>query len=202
MGATVERRVGLLPVLKLVAGSWKYRLVFIASMIGYWIVYSISAGMFFYYSFDLTPFLISSHVPNPYFIMYTQSFMGLYDSGMILYPTNHLQVNLLFGPTFFSIVLSVLFGLNMMVVGYSLSTKSTASRSGLSSFAAIVPAMFSGGCCAVPLGTVLLASFIPATALSTFVYSYVAVTNALFGVLLFVTLAYGARRLSVCCVSA
>ncbi|MDE1852859.1 MAG: hypothetical protein KGI38_03820 [Thaumarchaeota archaeon] len=197
---SAEKRVPLLSLLRLIAGSWKYRLVLLASILGYWASYSLSVGMFFYYSFDLAPLLKSVQVPNPYFIMYTQSFMGFYDSGMIWYPTNHLQVNLLIGPAFFSAVLSVLFGLNMMLVGYSVSTRVSTRNLGLSSLAAVVPALFSGGCCAVPFGTILLASFIPTAALGTFVYSYVAVTNSLFAVLLFSSLVYNARKLGSCCV--
>lgn len=193
-----KKGMPLVSLIRLMLHSWRYRLAFVASVTGYWVLYAFSVGMIFYYSFDLEPLLRSSGVPNPYFIFYPQSFYGLYDSGMIWYPTNHVQLNLLYGPTFFSIVLSSLFGLNMLLFAYSLRKGAGSSR-GLSGLAGIVPALFSGGCCAVPFGTFLLATFVPAASLGTFVYSYVAETNSLFAVLLFLSLVYNARKLGNCC---
>lgn len=85
----------------------------------------------------------------------------------------------------------------MLLFAYSF--KIAGPSSGLSGLAGIVPALFSGGCCAAPFGTVLLATFIPATSLATFVYSYVAATDSPLAVLLFVSLVYNARKLGDCC---
>jgi hypothetical protein len=189
----------LLPLLGLVLKQWKYRLALLVAGVAYWVVYAFSAGMLFYYSFDLAPLLKASQVSNPYIILESRSLTDLYNSGMIWYPTNHLQVNLLYGPTFFSIVLSLLFGLNVLLSVYGVSLKQSVSGLGLNGVAGMVPALFSGGCCAVPFGTVLLASFIPTAALSSFVYGYVIVTNSLFSVLMLFALLNSARRLRRCC---
>lgn len=202
MKAASSSRTGTLNLRSLIGlalHSWRHKLIFVASAIAYWVLYAFSAGMIFYYSFDVGPLLRSSGVPNPYFITYTRSFMGLYDSGMVWYPNGHIQLNLLYGSTLFSIVLSVLFGLNMLLLGYSLSVKAKTLTLGLNTLAGIVPALFSGGCCAVPFGTALLSSFVPLAALSTFEYSYVAVTNSLFAVLMLFSLIYNARKLGSCC---
>jgi hypothetical protein len=190
----------LSPVL-LAFRQWKYGLTLLIAGVAYWILYAFSAGIIFYYSFDLAPLLRESQVSNPYFITESGSLTGLYNSGMIWYPTNHLQVNLLYGPTFFSIVLSLLFGLNVLLFVYGIGSKQSVSGLGLNGVAGIVPALFSGGCCAVPFGTVLLASFIPSAALSSFVYGYVIVTNSLFSALMLFALLYGARRLQSCCIA-
>jgi hypothetical protein len=189
----------LLSLLRLALKQWKYRLTLLVAGVAYWVVYAFSAGMFFYYSFDLAPLLRASQVSNPYFILESGSLTDLYSSGMVWYPTNHLQVNLLYGPTFFSIVLSSLFGLNVLLFVYGVRSRGPVSGLGLNGFAGMVPALFSGGCCAVPFGAVLFASFIPAAALSSFVYGYVTLTNSLFSMLMLFALLYSARRLGSCC---
>jgi len=186
-------------LLALALKQWKHRLALVAAIVGYWTLYAFSAGMFFYYSFDLTPLLKSAQVPNPYFILESASLTGLYNSGMIWYPTNHLQVNLLYGPTFFSIILSVLFGLNMILLVHGFSFREPRSSLGLNGAVSMIPALFSGGCCAIPFGTVLLSSLIPATALSSFVYDYVLPTNILSVILMLAALLYSSKKLVRCC---
>jgi hypothetical protein len=190
----------LLSLLGLALKQWKYRLTLLVAGVAYWTVYAFSAGMLFYYSFDLVPLLKASQVSNPYFILESGSLTDLYNSGMVWYPTNHLQVNLLYGPTFFSIVLSSLFGLNVLLFVFGIHLRQSVSGLGLNGFAGMIPALFSGGCCAAPFGTVLFASFIPATALSSFVYGYVTLTNSVFSVLMLFALLYSARRLRSCCI--
>ncbi len=190
----------LLSLLGLALKQWKYRLTLSVAGVAYWIVYAFSDGMLSYYSFDLTPLLKASQVSNP-FILESRSLTDLYSSGMIWYPTNHLQVNLLYGPTFFSIALSSLFSLNVVLTVYRIRSRWPVAGLGLNGVAGIVPALFSGGCCTVPFGTVLFASFVPAAALSSFAYDYVILTNSLFGLLMLFTLLYGAKRLGRCSMS-
>jgi len=201
MGVAVstQERFPLFSLFSLALEQWKNRLVLFAAGIGYWVLYAFSAGMFFYYSFDLAPLLKASPVPNPYFVLESRSLTDLYNSGMIWYPTNHLQVNLLLGPSFFSIILSILFGLNMLLLVFGFRFRGPRSSVGLNGAFSMIPALFSGGCCAVPLGTVLFSSFVPPAALSTFVYGYVIPTNTLFAILMLLALFYSARRLRSCC---
>jgi len=155
--------------------------------------------MFFYYGFDLSPLLKMAGVPNPFFIYGSGSLTSLYNSGMIWYPTNHLQVNLLYGPIFFSIILSFLFGLNALLLVYGIRFRGPRSSVGLNGAFSMIPALFSGGCCAIPFGTVLLSSFIPTMVLSSFVYGYVIPTNTLSAILMLSALLYSVRKLGSCC---
>jgi len=198
MNSNAQESATLLSIIRLAARQWKYKAVMVAAGAGYWVLYAISGGMFFYYSFDLGPILKADNIPNPYFLLYTRGIADFYDSGMIWYPTNHLQVNLLFGPVFFSIVLSVLFGLNMLLLAFGFRYRRSKSGRGLGGIMGVIPALFSQGCCSVPFATVLFSSFIPATLLYT-VYEFVIPMNIIFASLMLLALVYGARRLGSCC---
>lgn len=217
-------RIGTLAarsILERTLGSWKGKLILVASAVAYWVLYSFSAGVIFYYSFDLAPLLKSAGVPNHYYVIYTTGgLMGVYYSGMVWFPTNHLQLNLLFGPTFFSVLLSLLFGLNMVLLGYSLSVKAKSARginglvgvapAGLNglvgilnSFVGIIPALFSGGCCALPLGTIILSSLFPLSpgpsALSRLEFNYAPLIDSLLAGLMLFVLVHSAKKLEGCC---
>jgi hypothetical protein len=189
-----------------VLGQRWYRAAFLASSFTYWLLYSFSSGLFTYYSFDLAPLLKSASVPNPNFFVYTQSLTDFYDSGMVWYPTNHFQVNLLFGPTAFSLILSGLFGLNIALFAFGLRRDAFRRRNGsigptgsFSSLLGLLPALFSGGCCSVPFGVLLLGSFLPSAGLSVFVYSYPWLTNAVAATAMLVSVLYISKRNTNCC---
>jgi len=164
----------------------------------YWFLYAFSSGMIFYYQVDMTPLLVSSKIPNPYMITPFGSFRGFYLSGIIWYPSGHFQLNFLLGPTFFSLLLSGLFALNGMLLICSMRLRRMKKRTGFTGFLAIIPAVFSGGCCSIPLGLSLIGSLLPSAALFPLVYDYAFVTNALTATIVYFSLAYAAKRVSSC----
>ncbi len=176
--------------------SWKFRAAALVSLAGYWLLYAASSGMFFYYRVDIAPLLKNSPVPNPYFFVHSRSFVDLYNSGMVWIPNGHLQVNLLFGPTIFSIFLSALFAPSMLLLLYGLSARGLTKKHGIVGLLAMIPAVFSGGCCSIPFGVLLLGTFVPSAALSTFVYAYPVLTNTFIAVLMLVSLVYSSRKIS------
>jgi hypothetical protein len=178
----------------MILGSRKFKILAVASWLGYWLLYAISGGMFFYYSFDLAPLLKTSAVPNPYFFNIFVNFISFYDSGMIWFPTAHLQVNLLYGPTFFSIILSTLFSLNIVLTVFSIRFTRFSRRTGPAGLLALIPAFFSGGCCSVPFGLALIGLFAPTVGLTTLVYDYPYLINLAFFFLMFFSLVYVSRR--------
>lgn len=179
--------------------SWKLRAVALASLVGYWLLYAVSSGMIFYYAADLTPILQTSPVRNPYFYLNFREFIDFYNSGMIWFPNGHLQLNLLFGPTTFSIILSALFALNMVLSSYSLSSERLGKKHGMGGFLGMVPALFTGGCCSIPIGILLIGAIVPSTALtalSTFIFTYAFLTNVLVGSLMLISLTYNYRKVA------
>ncbi len=172
----------------------KYKFVLLTSAAIYWLLYAISSGMLMYYALDLAQLLRTSQVPNPYYFVEWGSFLNLYYSGIVWFPTGHLQLNLLFGPTFFSILLSGLFSLNILLVVNNLRIK----RMGMSGLVGMIPALFSGGCCSVPLGISLFGSLLPSAALLSLSYNYVYLTNAPVAALMYISLAYTSKK-AVCC---
>jgi len=164
----------------------------------YWFLYALSSGLIFYYRADVTPLLISSKVPNPYTITRSGSFTDLYQSGVIWYPSGHLQLNFLVGPTFFSLLLSSLFALDVTLLIYSLRLRGMEERTGFAGFLAIIPAVFSGGCCSIPLGLYLIGSLLPSAALFPLIYDYSFFTNSLVAILVYISLGYTANRISLC----
>ncbi len=171
-------------------GSGKFKAFAVAGWLGYWLLYAFSGGMFFYYSSDITPLLQTSQVPNPYFLNF-----GFYNSGMVWYPNGHLQVNLLYGPFIFSLILSTLFSLNLVLTLFSMRFAHFSRRAGPAGFLALIPALFSGGCCSVPLGLSLIGIFAPTVGLTTLVYQYPYVINLAFVSVMLFSLVYVARRL-------
>ncbi len=170
----------------LMAGSW----------LGYWLLYMVSGGMLFYYSFDIFPLLQRYQVPNPSFFNYFSSLLGLYNSGIIWFPSGHLQVNLVYGPFIFSLVLATLFSLNVVLAVFSLRSPHVTRLTGPVGLLALVPALFSGGCCSVPVGLALVGVFAPAAGLFTLVYNYSYLTNLAFAILMVLVLLYVGRRVA------
>ena len=94
---------------EILAKSLKYKIVALVSALAYWLLYAYSSGMFqYYYSIDITPYLKEDGLPNPQFFS-PSNLASLYYSGVIWYPTPHLELVFFLGQTFFSIRLSVLF---------------------------------------------------------------------------------------------
>ncbi len=194
-----QKYVSQASLLKLVLRQSKFKGIILVSFVAYWILYALSSGMFFYYKVDITPLLKTSPVPNPYFIVSFRSFTGLYNSGMIWFPNGHLQINLLYGPTIFSVLLAGLFGLNMLLLSYSFHLGGLSKGQGTSGLLGMVPALFSGGCCSVPFGLVLIGTMVPTAALSTFAYTYPVLTNIFFAVLMLLSIVYTSRKISRLC---
>ncbi len=190
-----DRSSSVFSLLKVMLGSRKFKAFAVAGWVGYWLLYAFSGGMFFYYSSDLTPLLKTSPVPNPYFLKSFSSFLGFYNSGMIWYPNGHLQVNLLYGPFIFSIILSTLFSLNIVLTVFSIRFTHISRGAGHVGVLALIPALFSGGCCSVPFGLALIGIFAPTVGLTTLVYDYPYLVNLAFVILMFLSLVYVGRRL-------
>ncbi len=190
-----DRSSSVFSLLGVILGSRKFKAFAVAGWLGYWLLYAFSGGMFFYYSSDLTPLLKTSPVPNPYFIKDFSSFVGLYNSGMIWYPNGHLQVNLLYGPFIFSLILSTLFSLNAVMMVFSIRFTHLSSGAGPVGVLALIPALFSGGCCSIPFGLALVGIFVPTAGLTTLVYNYPYLTNITFAILMFLSLVPVGRRL-------
>jgi hypothetical protein len=175
--------------------SLKYRLAATISALAYWLLYGYSSGMFFYYSFDVTASLKESGMTNPYFIS-TTNLAGVYYDGVVWFPTSHLQFDFLLGPTFFSVLLSSLFSLSILLLVYSFRFKGLSKkRQGFMGLFGMMPAIFSGGCCAVPIGTVLLGPIVPLTALADFEFGNPFLMNLLIALLMLSSIIYVARKI-------
>jgi len=186
------------PALHQALKSSKYKVLALLVGGAYWVVYAISSGMIFYYQTDVTSLLASSPVPNPYFVTSFRSFTDFYLSGIVWYPTGHLQLNLLIGPTFFSFLMSSLFALSAVLLIYSIPLRTMQRGPRLGGLTAVIPAIFSGGCCSVPLGLSLVGTLLPSTALFSFVYDYAFAINALVALMVYVSLAYTAKGITLC----
>ncbi len=190
-----------------VLGRWRNRVALLASALAYWLLYSFSSGMFFYYpDFDSTPYLKEAGIPNPYPVTIRGGLRGLYFSGWLWWPNGHLQVNLLYGPSIFSVILSSLFGLSIVLVVWNLRNgilktkhRPGGSKGSLATLLSFLPALFSGGCCSVPFGAILLGSFLPSAGLSAFLYDYPPVINAVAAIVMLASVLYMARRASKYC---
>jgi hypothetical protein len=183
-------------LLRMILRSRRFKVLAVGSWLGYWLLYAVSGGMLFYYSTDITPLLKTSPVPNPSFINDFSGLFGFYNSGMVWYPNGHLQVNLLYGPTVFSIILSSLFSLNIALSVFGVRFARIRRGPGSVGVLALIPALFSGGCCSVPLGLSFVGIFAPTVGLATLVYDYPIVTNLAFVTVMILSLGYVGRRLA------
>jgi hypothetical protein len=78
--------------------SWKYKAALLAASLSYWLLCSFSAGIFIYYSADMTP--KASSFPNPRFLINLKSLNDLHSSGVVWFPGGHLETAFLFGTSF------------------------------------------------------------------------------------------------------
>ncbi|MDG6981651.1 MAG: hypothetical protein JRN51_11150, partial [Nitrososphaerota archaeon] len=117
---------------------------------------------------------------------------------MVWYPDGHLQLNLVYGPTLFSIILSTLFSLNIVLTVFGV--RFARARRGPRAFGvlALIPALFSGGCCTVPLGLSFIGLFAPTLDLTTLVYHYPVAINLGFVIVMILSLEYVGRSLGRC----
>lgn len=184
---------------RILASSAKYKAVASLSGIAYWLIYGYSTGMYFYYSFDATQYLKASGMTNPYFIPPSSfgDLTALYDSGVVWFPTSHLQFNFLFGQTFFSALLSILFSLSILLLLYSFRFKGLSKKGqGLAGIFGIVPALFSGGCCAVPVATLLLGSIVPSSVLFNFEFGDPLLMNLVIVILMLSSIMYTSKKIA------
>lgn len=180
---------------KILGQSAKYKFAALLSALAYWLLYGYSTGMFFYYSFDVTAYLKGSGMTNPYFVSST-NLAGLYDAGVVWYPTSHLQFDFLLGPTFFSILLSVLFSFSIILLIYSFRFKGLSKkRQGFMGLFGMIPAIFSGGCCAVPIATLLLGSIVPSAILFNLEFGDPLLLNLLIALLMSFSICYTAKKI-------
>jgi len=66
---------------------------------------------------------------------------------------------------------------------------------------AIIPAIFSGGCCSIPIGAVLFGALIPSGVLYNLVWGYPFITNLIVALLMVVSIVYTKRKLLRICPS-
>src|SRR5487761_295171 len=178
--------------------SKKYKAAALLSAVGYWLLYGYSTGMYFYYSFDVTQYLKASGTTNPYFIgpVSLGDLQAVYNSGVVWIPTSHLQLNLLLGPTLFSILLSILFSMSILLMIYSFRFKGmNRKRQGVTGVVGVIPAIFSSGCCAVPVATLLLGSIVPSTVLTNIEFGDPLLLNLLIVILMLSSVYYTARKI-------
>lgn len=181
---------------QILSQSIKYKIVALLSAVGYWLAYGYSTGMYFYYSFNITQGLQASGMTNPYFIP-PFNLAGLYDMGFVWFPTSNLQLDFLLGPTFFSIFLSILFSSSVILLIYSFRFQGLNKKSqGVMGLFGMIPAIFSGGCCAVPIATILLGSIVPSSILLNIEFGDPLLLNLLIVLLILFSIFYTAKKIS------
>ena len=192
-----QRPNSIFSLLRQILGrSLKYKVVALLSAIAYWLLYAYSTGMYFYYPFDVTQYLTATGTTNPYFVppVSLADLPAIYDSGVVWFPTSHLQLNLFLGPTFFSILLSILFSISILLMVYSFGFKGVnGKRQGLAGFFGVIPAIFSGGCCSVPIATLLFGSIVPSTVLTNIEFGDPLLLNLLIVILMVSSIYYTSR---------
>lgn len=170
-----------------------YKIIAIFSGLVYWVIYEFSSGMLFYYPVDVFAYLKQSPVPNPLIYLDTSSFKNFYLSGLIWYPNGHFEIVLAIGPLVFSVILSLLFSFNIAVMIYSFKFIKFNRKTGISGILGLIPAVFSGGCCSIPVGFSILGAFIPLATLRPLLYfsfAYTEYINTFFALLLLFSLYY------------
>jgi len=196
----VENRSANLPIFKLIFPTWKMRFLAAFAGIGYWLVYFLSGGWLFYSQIDFSKIMAEYHIPSVRFIPPSGGLFGLYNAGFAWNITGHLELNLIYGPLLFSVLLAVMFSIsvNLMVVGLRASRFKKAGSMGI---LAIIPAIFSGGCCSIPIGAVLFGALIPSGVLYNLVWGYPFITNLIVALLMVVSIVYTKRKLLRICPS-
>ena len=164
----------------------------LASWVGYWLLYAYSNCMVTYYRFDVTQFLREYNLTNLIYVHDYRNFIDAYYSGIIWYVTPHLELTLLYGPVIFSVILSTLFSLNMAMLRISLGR--ALRRNVLPGGLGIIPILFGGGCCSVPIGTALLGSLMPLS-ISIFLADFPYLTNLFMSAIMLTSLLFLWQRI-------
>lgn len=185
------------------------RVLFLASLAGYWLLYALSTGIITYFSYNALSQVISAGGTNPIvlnFLAYWQYPANIYESGLLWFVTPNLMLSLLIGPLFFSTVLSLLFGVNMLIFAGLIRRRGSAGRSGVASLASVIPAVFSGSCCYAPFGLIAAVSLFHLSlsqtgALYALSYTYQILDNTVFTLLMLFSAVYSYRKLGsgACC---
>lgn len=170
--------------------SRKYTAVTVAGGVAYWLLYAFSSGIFRLYPYDMAHY----YPINPVFFVDSSSLRGVYDSLMLWFPVGNFMVVFSVGILSFSILLSLLFSMSVLMVAYGFRTKELERIPGLIGFLGLVPAMLTGGCCSVPFGMLILSSLTPSTFLFSFAYDHPFATNATVSGLMLLSVLYTARK--------
>ena len=159
-----------------------------AAATGFWLVYAFSESMISYYPKAFNLALVVGNLPNPQRV----TDEGWYYLGYLWFPNDHLQVTLLAGPVFFSLLLSVLFGVSISLFSYSVSARYSLPGLGAAGALGVIPALFSSSapCCILPLGSLFVAAFAPSVALSTFTFTYGPVTSVAIAAIMLLSVLY------------
>jgi len=183
--------------------SWGYKTILLVSAVGYWLVSVFSDNILQYYPVGFRPGLRlqGNRDPIPHRLVLRAVASGLWVvyAGVEWYPNGHLEVNLFVGPTFFSVLLSFLFGLNMAVLAYLISTRyNRNSQTVLTVSLGAIPALFTSGmpCCSAPLGAFLISAFVPSAALITTSFTYGVITNSVVATAMLLSIFYTSRKVS------
>jgi hypothetical protein len=181
----------------LMSSSRFYRLLGWTTAVSYWIIYAFSSGIVRYYQFNVIPYIKSSGFPNPFIFSNWVGIEGLYNSeGIIWFPNGHLELVLAIVPLFFSFLLSILFAFNAVTTAYSLKLRIRFRGLRATGFVGILPAIFSGGCCASTMGSLLLGSLSSFTPLFTLEYTYPFFLNMVVAIAMTTLYFYSARKLT------
>jgi hypothetical protein len=174
--------------------SGRFGHIFASTALGYWLLTAFSEGIIQFYAkaFNLAAAL--GNLPNPEPVTNE----GWYYLGVIWFPNDHFQVTLLAGPVFFSILLSILFGLSMSLLSFLFASRCAGARFGLAGFLGFIPSFFSSAapCCAAPLGTLFLSTVAPSAALVAFSFTYEPETKAIIAILMLLSIVYISKKTS------
>jgi hypothetical protein len=185
------------------------RVIFIASAAGYWLLYALSTGIIAYFSYNALSQVLAAGGTNPVvvnFLAYWQYPANVYESGLLWFVTPHVMLSILIGPVFFSTVLSLLFGTNMLIFGSIARRGAGSGRRGFIGLTGLIPAVFSGSCCYAPLGLIAIVSIFNLSlsqsgALYALSYTYQILDNVAITLLMLLSslYSYGKLRDRSCC---
>lgn len=98
--------------------------------LAFWLLYAASSGIIRYYSWNLAQYFQA----NPVFLTDFSSLKGAYGSKIIWFPGANFVVVLSLGVLFFSILLSSLFSISVLMVSHGLWTRGPGRKPGFVGF--------------------------------------------------------------------
>lgn len=197
----IKNRTANLSLFKLIFYTRKMRFLAICVGIVYWLVYLFSGGWLFYSPFDVSKILAEYHIPSIRFIPSSGGLFGFYNAGFAWSITGHLEFNVIYGPLFFSTLLAVMFSISVNLTIVSLRYSHFTRKAGSMGILAVLPAIFSGGCCTTPIGAILFGAIMPSGILYDLVWGYPFVTNLIIALLMAASILYTRRKLLRMCLS-